>query len=125
MSAGAFLIRRYAASYGAGDQVHPIRVQPETIAATIDGTANAQASGALTNPISAVVSRGKRGKGLIARAVTLRAPESNAPDGYKPGGTTIIPALSTAFYNKAVAGASCTYLGATFTVVGTRPEVAQ
>lgn len=122
MSSGSFTITKYAASYGDGDEIHPIRVQPETLTATIDGTANSAPAGAQTNPIQARVSGGKRQIGLLARYVTLQAPASNQPDNYQAGGITRIPALTEAFYNKATKGASCTYLTKTYTVVSRSRE---
>jgi hypothetical protein len=122
MSAGSFTVTRYAASYGDGDQIHPIRVQPETIAASIGGTANNPPSGSQNNPIQCRVGGGRRSIGLRARSVTLRAPISDPPDGYRPGGITKIPALAEAFYDAAVKGASCSYLGSTFTVVSRSRE---
>jgi len=103
MSAGAFTRSRYAASYGSGTEIHPIRVQPETIACTIGGVANTAPTGALTNPISAVVSRGSRAKGLRPRLVALKAPATGQPATYAANGITVIPCLTEAFYNAAVA----------------------
>ena len=121
MSAGAFIRSRYA-STDTG-LIHPIRVQPETIAASIGSTTNAAPTGAVSNNISARVSGGKRTLGLIARRVVLQAPASGQPTDYKPSGITTIPALQEAFFNAAVKGASCTYLGVTFTVVSRTQEV--
>lgn len=121
MSAGAFVISRYEASYAAN--IHPIRVQPETTAASIGGTDNDPPAGVVNNPISVVVSRGRRSRGLIPRTVTLRAPATGQPAGYLALGLTTIPALTEAFFTAATAGAEVTYLGATFTVVGRSPEI--
>lgn len=121
MSAGAFEISRYEASYAAN--IHPIRIQPETAAASIGGVDNDPPAGAANNPISVVTSRGRRSRGLIPRTVTLRAPATSQPAGYLASGLTTIPALTEAFFNAATAGASVTYLGATFTVVGRSPEI--
>jgi len=117
MSAGAFVNTLYRASYGDGTQVHPIRVQPETLLATIGGVANSAPTTAQTNPIQARVSGSRRSIGLIARAVSLQAPATGQPAGYKPLGITRIPALTQAFYDAAVKGAVCTYLNSSFTVV--------
>lgn len=121
MSSGVFINAKYAASYGAGDQVHPIRVQPETLAATVGSVANATASGALTSPISATVSRSKRSKGLIPRHVSLRF-GSSPPSGYLANGVVRIPCLTTTFFNACIAGATGTYLGSACTVVSVSPE---
>lgn len=120
MSAGAFVRSRYAASYDA--EIHPIRVQPETLLAAIGGTANTAPTGAITNPISARASGSKRSLGLNARKVQLAAPATNPPAGYQPGGVTSIPALNQAFYDLALKGTNCTYLSATFVVVSRTTE---
>jgi len=122
MSAGAFVISKYSASYGNADQIHPIRVQPETITASIGGTANSAPTGAVNNPIQARVSGGNRKIGLHARYVTLRFPATGQPATYAPGGTTRIPALQEPFYNAAVKGATCTYLSVACTVVSRSRE---
>lgn len=121
MSAGAFVIARYEASYAAN--IHPIRVQPETLAAAIGGVDNDSPAGVVNNPISVTSSKGRRSRGLVPRTVTLRAPTDTPPDGYLPNGLTTIPALTEAFFTAAVAGAEVTYLGTTYTVVGRAPEI--
>lgn len=108
MSAGAFLKSKYAASYDAGTQIHPIRVQPETTTCTVGGVQNDEPVGAITNPISALVSRGRRSRGLIVRTVTLAAAVDGQPTGYKAGGLTTIPCLTEAFYNACVAATTTT-----------------
>lgn len=113
MSAGSFVISKYAASYGSGDQIHPIRVQPETLTAAIGSVTNAAPSGAVNNPIQCRVSGGKRQIGLLARYVNIEFPATSQPSGYQAGGSTRIPALTEAFYNAATKGVSITYLGAT------------
>lgn len=125
MSSGAFVRSKYTASYNSA-QIHPIRVQPETIAASIGAATNAAPTGATTTPISAKVSGSKRTIGLTARRVTIAAPATGQPTGYLPGGKTTIPALNQAFYDAAIKGSAVTYLGvATFVVVGRSAEVAQ
>lgn len=127
MSAGIFTRATYEAEYAAPTTLflHPIRVQPETITAAIGSVTNEEPTTGTSNPISAVTSRNKRQRGLIPRTVTLQAPATGQPSGYKPLGITVIPALTPEFYNAAVAGASCSYLGSTFTVVGRSPERVQ
>lgn len=124
MSAGVFVRSSYNATY-IPTAIHPIRVQPETITATIGTVANDAPTGAITNPITATVSRNKRQKGLLPRTVTLESPPGDPPAGYKDGGITVIPALQEAFWNAAVPGATCTYLTKAFTVVSRSPEIAQ
>lgn len=101
MSAGVFTKTKYQASYGAGTSIHPIKVQPETVSCSINSVSNDPPDGDVNNPISAVVSRGRRAKGLIVRTVTLEAPTTSPPTGYKPGGLTTIPCLTEAFFNEA------------------------
>lgn len=101
MSAGGFVKSKYAASYDVGSNIHPIRVQPETITCTIGGVANSEPAGAINNPISAVVSRGRRARGLVCRTVTLVSPTSDQVQGYKAGGLTTIPCLTEAFFEAA------------------------
>lgn len=122
MSAGNFVISKYAASYGDGDQIHPIRVQPETLLAAIGSTTNAAPSGAVNNPIQCRVSGGKRQIGLLARYVSIQFPATDQPTGYQASGTTRIPALTEAFYNAAIKGVSITYLTKTCTVVSRSRE---
>lgn len=122
MSAGAFTITKYIASYGDGDQVHPIRVQPETLAATIGGTANSAPGDALNNPIQCRVSGGKRQIGLLARYITIKFPATGQPTGYQAGGTTRIPALTPGFYDLAIKGTAVTYLGVACQVVSRSNE---
>lgn len=123
MSAGAFTITKYLADYAGGTNIHPIRVQPETIAADADGTANDAPTADATSPISAQVSRSRKGLGLHARLVALEI-VGTPPTGYKVGSRTKIPALTPAFYSAAIApGAVITYLGTTWRKAGSSVEV--
>lgn len=122
MSAGAFTITKYAASYGDGTSIHPIRVQPETLTATIGGTANAAPTGDVNNPIQCRVSGGKRQIGLQARYITLQFPATGQPTTYQGGSTTRIPALTETFYNLATKGAVITYLTVACQVVSRSRE---
>ena len=122
MSSGVFQTVGYLATYDT--EVHPIRVQPETLAASINSVTNSAAATPITNQVSALVSRGRRSLGLVARTVTLRSPATGQPTGYKADSITRIPALTEAFYNEAIRGRTCTYLGVAFTVVGRSPEKA-
>ena len=122
MSAGAFTNSRYQASYGDGLAIHPIRVQPETVAASVGGVTNAPPAGAINNPIQCRSTGGRRSFGLVARFVTLRAPATNQPDDYLPLGFTRIPCLTEAFFNACTKDATVTYLGASYTVSGRSGE---
>jgi hypothetical protein len=122
MSAGSFTTSKYRASYSNGDQIHPIRIQPETLEATIGSTVNAAPSGAVNNPIQCRVSGGKRQIGLLARYVTIQFPATGQPTNYKAGGTTRIPALSEEWYDLATKGTDVTYLNVTCKVVSRSRE---
>ena len=108
MSAGAFFRSKYIVDYGAGTAIHPIRVQPETLALTVGSSENTEPSGAITNPISAVVSRNKRARGLRPRLIALRTPSTSPPAGYQPNGIIIVPALNKAIYAAAEAATAST-----------------
>jgi len=123
MSAGAFVLSKYAADYGAGDNIHPIRVQPETLTAVGNSETNDEPGGAINNPISAITSRGRRSKGLIPRQITIRFPDTGQPTGYKPLGITRIPALTLPFYEAQLPGGTITYLGVSCTVISKSPEL--
>lgn len=124
MSAGAFNRSLYQATYDP-TQIHRIRVQPETEAAAIGAVTNAPPAGPVTNPISAKSSCGKTEIGLCPRMVTIQADAdvANVPAGYQPRGITRIPCLTPAFFAAAVTATTLTYLGETWEVVSTSPEV--
>lgn len=127
MSAGRFSRTRYQASYATG-AIHPIRLQPETIAfATVGGTpqANDPPGGAITNPISALATLGMRARGLRPRSVNIILAEgSTPPTGYAPGATARIPILQESLFDNLNAGDEVSYLGTTWEVVGRSPEEA-
>lgn len=125
MSAGAFVRSRYASNYSDPAIIHPIRIQPETLAASIEGTTNDPPAGVITNPISATISRGKREKGLKPRTLSIQFPATGQPTGYKASGTTVIVALTLEFWNLAVPGTVINYLGVACTVVGRSAEEAE
>lgn len=118
MSAGQFASSKYQADSG---NIYSIRVQPETLLATIGGTANAAPAGAVDQEVSAKVSKGNRGIGMKPRAVTFRWTGA-APDDYNPQGLVTIPILTQALYNAIVKDAAVSYLGATGAVVSKSPE---
>lgn len=121
MSAGQFTRSRYEADSG---EIHPIRVQPETITATLGGNANSAPAGAVTVGLSAQVSQSRRALGLTARKVTL-AWTSAVPDGYDPRGTIRIPILTRTAFDDIQVGDTGTYLATDVTVVGKSPESAR
>lgn len=115
MSAGAFVVSRYQAVYSAA-QIHPIKVQPETLLLAIGTASNDPPVAAPTSPISATVSGSKRSLGLNPTMVSIRfvgAP----PATYKADSTIRLPLLNTAIRTAAVRSATGTYLGTPIVVV--------
>lgn len=122
MSAGAFGKTFYQASYGGGANIHPIKIQPETLAATTGAEDNDPPTGPITNPISAQVGGGRRSIGLHARILYLQL-LGTPPTDYSAGSRTKIPALTPTFYAAAIApGVTITYLGTTWKVIGSSDE---
>lgn len=124
MSAGVFVRSKYAANYGAGSAVHPIRCQPETLLAITNAITNTEPAGAQNNPISAKISNSKRSLGLSPRYITIQFPLTGQPAGYKAGGITRIPCLTLAFFNAAAVGGTVTYQGVACICVSKSPEQA-
>lgn len=119
MSAGAFQLGRYEGNDNA--KIYPIRVQPETIAAELGGTANAGPSGALTEEILVKVSRSSRGYGVRPRKVSFRF-TGGVPAGYAAGQSYSIPVLQEATWDGVSTGATGTYLGEAIQIIGKSPE---
>lgn len=126
---GPFQRDRYAATYlppGSTDaQVHPIRVQPETLALTATtGGSNDGSSAAFTSPISCEVSRSKRSLGLHARKFRLKLADTPPPPvGFATNSVIELPILTQAFYDAGTIGDAYTYLEGTWTLVGKSAEI--
>lgn len=113
MSAGTFTISKYEADSG---EIHPIRVQPETITATV-GAANSAPTGSVSNSLFARVGGGNRAYGIRARYATVRF-TGTLPTGYAENQTLRIPILSEATFDQIVPGESTgSYLGSPIVVV--------
>lgn len=123
MSAGVFVTRAYAASYSETAN-HPIRVQPETLELSFGLNSNGDAIGAINNPISAVISRGKRQLGLRPRTVTIKF-TGEPPEGYEEAGNITLPWLQRTGFDTISKGTTGSYLGADIECVGKSNEVAQ
>lgn len=120
MSAGAFQLSVYQLDNTAN--AASIRVQPETLALTLGGVANAPPAGAANVPGSAKVSGGARSIGINARMVRITF-GATPPTGYSANSTIALPWLVPATFNAlAGAGVTGTYLGAAVTLVGKSPE---
>lgn len=121
MSAGTFSTSVY--SCNTLGSIHRIRIQPETLAASLGGTANAAPSGTAVLP-SAQVSKSKRAIGINARTITIKFEAGDEPDGYKPDSPITIPWLqnNSAFLTAVPGVTAVTYLTAPAVLVGTSAE---
>lgn len=117
MSAGAFVRSRYEADNG---DIHPIRVQPETLAASL-GSVNAAPAGTVDVNLFARARKSRRAFGLGARTVRIRF-TATPPAGYAINQILTVPVLTLAVYNAIVADTAITYLGVAAEVVGVSPE---
>jgi hypothetical protein len=129
MSAGPFTTVSYVSEYDTA-VIHKIRVQPETLALAINSVANTASTTLPNSPISAMVSKSKRGLGLHAATVTLKATGTTAPvAGYLVGSVVTVPLVNSAIRSAAktaVAATAVTYLGVTtWKVVGYSEEKAK
>lgn len=119
MSAGAFQIVGYSAD---GGTVYPIRVQPETLALSIGGVANAATATAITaGAPSANAGGSRRRNGVNARQVRIKFTDT-PPAGYLANSTISLPVLTTTAYNAYSRGQTGTYLGSAVTCVGKTAE---
>lgn len=120
MSAGNFVRSRYQSNSG---EVYPIRVQPETLALTIDATANAAPAGAITAEVSARANGSRRTLGMNARTVSITF-TATPPEGYATNSTLTVPVLTSALWDDISRGDTGTYLGVAVEVIGKSPEYA-
>lgn len=125
MSAGAFANVKYESDDGV---LHPIRVQPETVALTIGGAANnvpPEPAGTTKSKISARVGGSRSGIGLYARMVYIKFGDTEGaqPDGYKRGGRTAVPILTQSLFGAITKNDTGNYLGKVVTVTGLSAEV--
>jgi hypothetical protein len=117
MSAGEFTTTRYQTADGG---ICSVRVQPETLQAVVNGATNTAPAGEIDQEASAIVSGG-RGNGVFCRKVRL-AFTGEPPEGYKEGGTVVIPWLQPTAWNGFRRGQTGTYLGVAVRVVGRTAE---
>lgn len=120
MSAGQFTRTKYESNDGT---IFGARVQPETLAATIGGTANAAPAGdfAFKAP-SANMGGGRRENGVNARYVSFQWDDGGAPANYLASGTGRLPILTPAVFNSINIGDAVVYAGGTGVVTGTIGE---
>lgn len=114
MSSGNFVIRGYETD---GGSTMPITVQPETLALTIGGVANAASAGIIDDNFgSARVSGGDRQIGLKARSVSIKF--TAAKTGYAVNSTITLPVLRKSVHDGYSKGQVGTYLDTAVEVVG-------
>lgn len=118
MSSGPFQRSRYETD--AGD-VARIRVQPETLALSINAQTNAPPAGAIDIPGSANVNAGRRSNGINARLVRVTWTGA-APAGYKADGVISLPWLVADTFAALIPGQTGTYLGQPVELVGKTGE---
>ncbi len=99
MSAGGYTTVGYVATYN-NENIHPITVQPETLTLSLTfGNATVTNTGTdideVNNPISAVVSRGRRSRGLNARKITVQF-TATPPTNYQANGIVTVPIVNPA-----------------------------
>lgn len=124
MSAGGFVDAVYQSTELAGSFM-PIRVQPETLALSVGGTANAGSETAINLPLRVNVSASSREYGVKPRRVVVRfTDEANLPDGYT-GEDLSVPVLTQAAYAAYTVGATGTYLTKPVQILARLPERAR
>jgi hypothetical protein len=123
MSAGQFLDSKYASNDGL---VFPVRLQPETLALTLGGTANTATADAIDAGLPTLVTRkSRKGFGVHPRSVTVRltADGTGQTADYEAEGTLhTIPVLQAATWEGYTKGATGTYLGIACILVSKTPE---
>jgi len=119
MSAGEFNDVTYETNQGLKTTV---KVQPETLALTLNSVANASASGDKTAGMpSARVGGSRRQIGINTRTVTI-AFSGAAPTGYKAGGKVRLPVPDPTVWDGYDKGQTGTYLGVAVKFAGKSDE---
>lgn len=118
MSAGKFEDGFYELNSG---EIARIRVQEETKSLTLDGTANAYATGPSTLPTAAKVSGGRRSLGINARLVRVQF-TAGPPSGYKAEGVVALPWFNPTTWEALEKGNTGTYLSTAVKLVGKTAE---
>ena len=119
MSSGGFIRSRYQAD---NDEIHPIRLQPETETLVIQALPNEPPVVLPTQKIFAKVSGGKREHCLTPRGVNIVFSGPNPPPGYKENSPIHLPILTKSLWDQIITGATGTYLSLPIEVVSKTPE---
>lgn len=118
MSAGDFGRFKYECDNG---DVCPVRLQPETLAATFDGAANAEPAGPINMATFAKVNKTSREYGIRPRYVTGEW-DGAPPADYSATGTVKIAVMTRGVWDAILPFSAMAYLGGTVTVTGKTPE---
>lgn len=120
MSQGRPVRAFYATDLG---NICSVRVQQETLDATIGAVANSSATGPATAGFpSAKVSKGSREIGIGCRKVTCAWDDGGAPTNYDERSPFSLPILVLATFNGINRGDAVVYLGGTGVVVSKSAE---
>jgi hypothetical protein len=122
MSTGSFVDSIYQSNKPSSN-LHPIKVQPETLTLTLDGTANTAPAGPTTSELRAFSSSRKRRGAVNARKVGLEV-TSAGPNEYKVGSQIYVPWLDPDTFYTVTLGDNITgtYNGAGVKVIGSSEE---
>lgn len=119
MSAGAFTRTFYEDDDG---EIHPIRVQPETLTAEFNSVVNAPPTGPTDSNISAQVTGSRRGLGLFARYVTVKF-TATPPAGYLANSFYKIAVPNKTVYDAITINSAGEYLDVATQVISKTDEV--
>lgn len=120
MSAGNFVYGKYEDDDG---RIYDCRRQPETTSLTLNGQANTEPAGAVTEAGSARLTGSRRKYGVRAREVRVRFTAA-PPEGYSPDDILTVPVFTLTAYNAmtSIKRPVGTYLGTAVVFVGKTGE---
>lgn len=117
MSAGPNVKSRYKADNG---DVYRCRVQPETLALTLNAVANAATADPVDQEVTARMRGSRRQFGITARKVSLEF-TGVLPTGYS-GDPVEVPIMQKTVFDGITTGQTGTYLGADVAVISKTNE---
>jgi len=112
MSAGDFVSAIYETDAG---NFCNVRLQPETLAMTINASANGEGAGPINQEASAIARKGKRGIGVGCRLVGIDF--AGAPPSGYTSDILYVPVLTPALFASASLGSPVSYLAASGVIV--------
>lgn len=117
MSIGVFTVSKYENEDGG---IHGIRIQPETLTLTLNGSANSAVAGDIDQISRAKVSGSRRSYGVHARTVTVRLTAAGASGSV--GSLNTLPWLQESTFAAIKPDQTGTYNGSACIVVGKTAE---